>query len=72
MKVTVKHKKPSDNYPKLMNMIGDTNVIFLFLREGNGFVIQSSDEKYKILDSDNRYLMDVFEDFDGKVILKNK
>lgn len=55
-----------------MNMIGDTNVIFLFLREGDGFVIQSSDEKYKILDSDSRYLMDAFEDFDGKVILKNK
>lgn len=75
MTITTTEDKNIQDYPKAMKFIpkeGDTytNFIVYFEHEREGFVIAPGDSNYKFGDTSDRWAMDQFEDFHGKIVLK--
>lgn len=64
-------RKNKDIYPKLMQFIGNSNVVWMFFSENNGFVLYSNDEKYSVGCTNKTSEIEFMEDFNGKIILKN-
>lgn len=71
MKSKVKNsKKVKGKYPKLMSNTTDGFVV-LFKEPYNGVVIANETSQHELGYSSDRWLMEYFEEFNGKVILEN-
>jgi hypothetical protein len=63
-------KKVGTEFPKLMKGLV-TGIVVLFVKPRVGTVVAKGGS-YKIGEYENEFIMSKFEDFNGKLILKNK
>jgi hypothetical protein len=71
MRAEIRVEVSKKDYPKLMVYDKDNDFVVLFQRSGVGTVIRDDEQTYGTGHYYDRWVMDVFKDFEGELLMSN-